>query len=73
MKQYVFTIRDGGADGVPFYSERVTVSIENGESWDAETLKAFSDSVAHAVAVYFGTNRPHVTIETAGEPERVLP
>lgn len=73
MKQYVFTIRDGGADGVPFYSERVTVSIEHGESWDADTLKAFSDSVAHAVAVDFGTNKPHVTIETDGEPERGFP
>lgn len=70
MKTYTLTLSDGGADGIPPFSETVTVSIENGETHDPDTLRAFIDSVGMAAAVDFGANRPRVTVETEGEPER---
>lgn len=72
MKEYVFTLTDGGSDGIPFYSETVRVTIETGATWDKETLAAFTESIGHAMKTDFGSHRPRVTIMTNAERTRVL-
>jgi len=66
VKTYTFTIIDGGADGVPAFSETVNVSIEADETHDRETVEEFLSMVADSMKIAFGVNLPrvHATCDT---------
>ena len=60
MKTYTFVLVDGGADGVPAFSETVQVSIEADETHDRETVDEFLSMVADSMKIAFGVNLPRV-------------